>query len=254
MTFDDWLKNPAGKKSAVMTSRQMYRDMYTQKYNKVMLREGNKFEYKCYKNKLGNRFLIHIKVPSEIIPKFYYDVIISFTTNNPALYASPSLKGYDVQFYTNSPDFVYTHCHAYVKAKLFYTPLSKRMNKLSLTKTAVERNPHDQVSYVKSIVFAYFIMQSKSLFSKTVYTDTINDKDLLRNVRQADEVVAARQEAAIKLEKEKKRTKIENDRKADVDRHKKNPNAFTTSTGSVSTIKRTSTVATTGKTKATKRM
>lgn len=254
MTFDDWLKNPAGKKSAVMTSRQMYRDMYTQKYNKVMLREGNKFEYKCYKNKLGNRFLIHIKVPSEVIPKFYYDVIISFSTNNPALYASPSLKGYDVQFYTNSPDFVYTHCHAYVKAKLFYTPLSKKMNKLSLTKTAVERNPKDQVSYVKSLVFAYLIMQSKLLFTKNNYTSILDDKQLISKVRMADDVVAARQAAQAKLSKENKHTKAANDRKVELDRRNKNPKAFTGSTATVSNTKKTSTVSKVSKTKTTKRM
>lgn len=207
MTLNDWVNNPAGKNSAVMTNRQMYRDLYTSKFNKVMLREGNKFTYKCYKSKSGAQFVLYIKVPSEVIPKFYYDVVISFETKNPAMVNNPSLIQYDVQFYTNSPDFVFTHCHAYNKADLFFKPLAKKMSKLSLTQKAVERNPNDEVGYVKSIFFAYCIIKSRGLLQKLNYTDPYIEKNLVNEIRHADDVVAARQEAEAKMKAEARRAK-----------------------------------------------
>lgn len=207
MTLNDWVNNPAGKNSAVMTNRQMYRDLYTSKFNKVMLREGNKFTYKCYKSKSGAHYVVHIKVPSEVIPKFYYDVVISFETKDPAAVTNPTLNHYDVQFYTNSPDFVFTHCHAYNKADLFFKPLAKKMSKLSLTQKAVERNPNDEVGYVKSIFFAYCIIKSRGLLQKINYTEKYNEKDLINNVRHAEDVVTARQEAEAKMKAEARRAK-----------------------------------------------
>ena len=207
MTLNDWANNPAGKNSAVMTNRQMYRDLYTSKFNKVMLREGNKFTYKCYKSKSGAQYVLHIKVPSEVVPKFYYDVVINFETKNPAAVTNSSLSQYDVQFYTNSPDFVFTHCHAYNKANLFFKPLAKKMSKLSLTQKAVERNPNDEVGYVKSIFFAYCIIKSRGLLQKLNYTDQYIEKNLINDVRHADDVVAARQEAEAKMKAEARRAK-----------------------------------------------
>lgn len=224
MTLNDWVNNPAGKNSAVMTNRQMYRDLYTAKFNKVMLREGNKFDYRCYKNRSGSHFLVHIKVPSEVVPKFYYDVIVSFKSDDPAAPTNPSLNKYDVQFYTNSPDFVYTHCHAYNEAGLFFTPLSKKMSKLSLKQKAVERNPNDEVGYVKSIFFAYCIIRSRGLLQKINYNDLYVEKDLINQVRHAEDVVAARQEAEAKMKAEARRAK-----KMETDRQREHNNAVNAS-------------------------
>lgn len=207
MTFEQWIQNPAGLKTAVMTNRQMYRDFYTSKFDKIMLREGNNFRYFCYKT--ANDYIIHIKVPSEVIPKFYYDVVIFFYTNNAPTVTNSTLKNYDVKFYTNSPDFVYTHCHAYVVGDLFFTGLSKKMNKLSLTKTAIERNPKDDIGYVKSIFFAYLIMQRKQLFEKSIYVDKYSEKYLLSTVSHADDVVQARQEVEVRLREQERREKKE---------------------------------------------
>ena len=256
MTFDDWINNPAGGKSSFMTNRQMYRDMYTAKYNKIMLREGNKFTFHTYKNKAGTHFIVHIKVPSEVVPKFYYDVVVSFTADNPAAFTTTTLKGYNVQFYTNSPDFVYTHCHAYKNADLFFGDLSNRMNKLSLTKVAVERNPQDVVGYVKSIYFAYLIIKSNNLFDKIHYTELYSEKDLQRVVRHANDVVEERQLEEAKLKAEAKRKASLEKYKEEQDRRQslshKGEKQFS------NTIKRTPTVgsrnvAMTKRTKTTKR-
>ena len=45
--FDKYIDNPAGK-GAVVTNRSMYKTMYTDKFNKVLLREN------------GNIYLFHL--------------------------------------------------------------------------------------------------------------------------------------------------------------------------------------------------
>lgn len=202
MTFEDWIQNPSGKGSAVVTNRQMYHDMYMAKYNKIMLREGNTFTIKLFKERHETAYYAYIKVPSEVIKNFYYDVVIKFFTDNKGLQAGRSLKQYDIQVFTNSPDFVFTHCHAYVKAGLFLKEMSPRMSRVAIRTRATERNPRDEVGYVKSIYFAYLIMKYRNLFDKTHYAEVYDRNNLLRYVMDADTKTALRQEAEERLRKE----------------------------------------------------
>lgn len=250
MTFDEWIKNPAGAGSSVMTNRQMYLDLYTAKYNKLLLREGNQFAYYCYANRLKTHFLIHIKVPSESRDKYFYDVVLSFTTRNPAYATDNTIKRYDVQFYSNAPDFIYIHCHAYVKARLFYQPLARKMNKLSLTKPAEVRNPGDVVGYSKEFFFAYFIMQSKNLFSKDAYILPLSDSAVASNVRHADLIIEEiREPNKIKDQRLKPSTRPPEDDQVSV-----NPKPYSKPVGKVNTIKTTKSVGRIGNVKKTKRI
>ena len=79
------------------------------------------------------------------------------------------------------------------------------MNKLSLTKVAVERNPQDVVGYVKSIYFAYLIIKTNGLFDKIHYTEKYDEKDLIKSVRHANDVVEERQLEEAKLKAEERR-------------------------------------------------
>ena len=51
--------------------------MYMNKLDKIMVRENGKAEYHLFKDK-GELYYAYIKVPSEVIENFYYDVIIEF--------------------------------------------------------------------------------------------------------------------------------------------------------------------------------
>ena len=76
MNFDKYIDNPSGG-SSVVTNRNMYKEMYKQKFNAVLVREQGKINYSVYKAKDNtDSYFIHMKIPSEVIPKFYYDVVI----------------------------------------------------------------------------------------------------------------------------------------------------------------------------------
>lgn len=193
MTFEEYIQNPMGEKNSVVSNRTLYRELYKKKLDQVMVRESGKVDYKAYKD--GKRYLIHIKVPSEVIAEFYYDVVIEFRQPKDAKLLGADLSKYEVRFFSNDPAFVYTFAHAFRKNNLFVTDLDSKMSKEALTQKAKEKNPKEIISYVKSIYFAYLMMKSRGLFSKSLYVDTYNQKALLNDVMHADKKIDARQQA-----------------------------------------------------------
>ena len=51
MTFQQYIDNPLGKKSAVFSQRDMYKELYTNKYGAVLLRENGTFTTEMYYDK-----------------------------------------------------------------------------------------------------------------------------------------------------------------------------------------------------------
>ena len=192
MTFDQYIQNPMGIKNAVISNREMYRTMYTDKLNKILVREASKIEYYLYKSR--SAYYCHIRVPSEVVPKFTYDVVIKFTEPNKAI-VDTTVKRYDVKFYSNDPAFVYTFAHAFMSNDLFIPELKGKMSKEAIKKVAKEKNPTNQVGYVKSLYFAYLIMQQRGLFRKALYVERYDEKILKSKIMHADKKIADREEA-----------------------------------------------------------
>ena len=85
MTFQQYIDTPMGKRNAVFSQRDMYKTMYTEKFNQVFLREAGKINYTTFIDKSKDRYAIHIKIPSETVKDFYYDAVILFYTNDADL-------------------------------------------------------------------------------------------------------------------------------------------------------------------------
>ena len=205
-TFDEYIANPMGGKNSVFTQREMYRTMYTQKLDAILLREAGKIDYYLYKDK--ESYIAHIKVPSEVVPKFYYDVVVEFIPKGPESGMAPNLNNsHDVRFYSNDPAFVFTFTHAFVANNMFFTDLEPKMSKQAIKKVAIEKNPQDQIGYVKSIYFAYLIMKRAGIFNKTRFNaeaKKYSKRNLLAEVEHSDKKIADRQEKAEELQKEKR--------------------------------------------------
>lgn len=206
MTFDDYIQNPMGRENAVISNRNMYRDLYKAKLDKILVRENGKIEYHCYA--IGKKYMCYLKIPSEVVPKFYYDVLIEFSPSKK-LVGSGSLKDYNVRFFSNDPSFVFTFAHAFLKNGLFINNFSDKMSEKAIKEVAKEKNPKNQVGYVKSLYFAYLIMQSRGLFSKLKYVDPYSEIMVKRSIMPADKKIKERQEAgqaeAKKLRGERKK-------------------------------------------------
>lgn len=208
MTFDQYIQNPMGKDNAVISNRTMYRNLYQEKLDKILVREAGNIAIKAYH--VGKRYICYLKIPSEVVPKFYYDVLIEFRKPKEGTDGN-SLKNYYVRFWSNDPSFVYTFTHAFIKNDLFIKDFSDKMSKKAIKERAVEKNPSDQVGYVKSIYFAYLIMIKRGYFSKVRYTDRYSESALKREIEHADKKIKDRQEAqqnkATENRKEKEKLK-----------------------------------------------
>ena len=205
MTFDEYIQNPMGKTNSVISNRTMYRNMYQEKLDKIMVREAGKVDYKAYKD--NKRYILYIKIPSEVVPEFYYDVLIEFTEPKNANVLGSDLSKYEVRFYSNDPSFVFTFAHAFKTNKMFFMDFDDKMSKKALKELADEKNPQDVIGYVKSLFFAYLIMKKRGLFSKALYVDKYNAATLHKEIMHADKKIEARQNAAKELSVEKKKEK-----------------------------------------------
>lgn len=96
MTFDDYIQNPMGRENAVISNRVMYRNLYQTKLDKILVREAGKIDIKAYH--VGKRYICYLKIPSEVIDNFYYDVLVEFRPNKKLL-QSDNLKDYYVRFF-----------------------------------------------------------------------------------------------------------------------------------------------------------
>src|SRR5699024_5923137 len=120
-------------------NREMYRQLYTKKLDAIMVREAghlNRMESHLYKD--GKRYITYMKIPSETVPNFFYDVLIEFTEpdakdpNVKKKIMGNNLDDYYVRFYSNDPSFVFTFTHAFVKNDMFFKDFSNKMSKRAI--------------------------------------------------------------------------------------------------------------------------
>lgn len=205
MTFDQYIQNPMGIANSVISNREMYRNMYGLKLDTIMVREMGKIDYHLYKAK-NDKYFAYIKVPSELVDKFYYDVIIEFSPTKKGA-KSKTLRDYTARFYSNDPAFVFTFAHAFIKNDMFIKQYTDKMSKEAVNKKAKVKNPRDTVGYVKSLFFAYLIMLRFGLFNKVRYVEPYNEKNVKSLIMPADQKIALRQEAGQELSTKEKRKK-----------------------------------------------
>lgn len=204
MTFKEYITNPSGIKSSAISYRKMYEDLYQDKWGKIMTRENGHIEYKLYNGK-GNIYYAYLKIPSETIDKFYYDIVIEFISNG----VDRTLDNAQVKFFSNDPSFNYTFAHVFKKNNLTIKELENKMSKKALSKPPIEKNPYNMVGYVKTLFFAYLFLKDRGLLYKVRFTSeatSINWKTLIGLITDTDVKIESRIEAEEKLNKEKKKT------------------------------------------------
>ena len=211
ITLDQYILNPMGRRNAVMNAvaREAIASDYLKRYARVMMREHSLINHTLYKDEKRNKFIAHFKIPSETVSKFYYDVVLEFTTDENVK-AGGDLFKYNCRFFSNDPAFVYTYAHVFKEDDIFLTDLKSKMSKIALKKAPTETNPSNTVGYVKTIYFAYLFMKARDLNNKNKFTAQaipMNIKRLISEVEDADTKVTKRQEEGDKLRKEKAKEK-----------------------------------------------
>ena len=164
ITYPQYIENPM--QNRVMTNRNMYRQHYTSILEKLIVREHGEIPFFLFKDNPG-RYIALIRVPSESVKSFFYDVAIEFTSDSDAIIGSNTLKDYNVRFYANDPAFMYTFCYSFIQNDLFFKDLESKMSKMAKEQSASITNAKNEVGYCKSLYFAYLIMEYRHLFNKS---------------------------------------------------------------------------------------
>lgn len=206
MTLEQYILNPMGKNNAVLnaSTREIMRKDYMRRFDNLMLRENGKIEYYLYKDAKSNTYWAHIKVPSETVKDFYYDVVLKFYANQSTDAGGEDLFKYFVNFYSNDPAFVYTYAHTFLKNNLFIKELSSKMSRPALKKDAKEKNPGDNIGYVKTIYFAYLLLKNRNLNKKFKFeaeSKPLDPKYLISQIENADIKIEKRQESKVSKRK-----------------------------------------------------
>jgi len=209
MTFNDYIMNPMGKGSAVMSAshREFSRMQYQHKFDNILLREKGKIDYRLFKDSKDNTYWIYAKIPSETCKEFYYDTLIKFYTDQSVKEGGRDLFKYKVKFFSNDPAFVYTYAYVFSHNNLFIEELTSKMSKIALNQAPVEKNPDESVGYVKSIYFVYLLMQNRNLNKLNIFeqqSDPLDPFYIKENVMEADMKIAEREEAGKAVSHKKK--------------------------------------------------
>jgi hypothetical protein len=208
MTFRQYIENPLGKKNAVFSQRDMYKDLYTKKYGAVLLRENGTFVTELYYDKKTDCYYCYMKIPSEVVEKFYYDVVIEFYPIDATNATANDLTNYGARFWSNDPAFVFTYQYVFSKNELFIDQFKAKSSKIALKQKPDERNPYGIPGYVKSLYFCYLHMKSRSLFNKVYWRQNArpyNQLLLLNKLEKADKKIADRQRLGAEVAKKKRK-------------------------------------------------
>lgn len=167
MSFDEYIKSPSGRGSAVNPGRESSESMYKTKLDEAINKHGD-IKYTCLRSSNGNTYYIYFLIPSDSTKGFYYDVVVELDEPKGEGKSSGDISKYNVKFFANDPSFIFTYAHAYKTHGLLISQLEKKINLRSLMSKANVRNPDNTVGYVKSIYFAYLIMKKYNLFDKSI--------------------------------------------------------------------------------------
>jgi hypothetical protein len=169
LTFPEYIRNPSGSRTKIVGETEVARAVYSDKYNKMLLQCAGQINYILWKNSAGDKYVIYVQLPSEKVPKLYYDVVIEFTTLDDAEKRMPHLKQYKVRFFSNDPNFIFTYANAFKRKDLLVKDLLPKISEKALREPPNKTNPTKTVGYVKSLYFVYLFMENKGLFNKLMW-------------------------------------------------------------------------------------
>lgn len=108
---------------------------------------------------IEDSYYFHMKVPSESQTvngkeHYFYDVVIRFYSTNENVLNGSTLTLYDVQFYSNSPSFMYTYAYIYKQNDMLIETLYDKLDPDYIDVPPTKTNPSMKRSYDKSIFLA----------------------------------------------------------------------------------------------------
>lgn len=153
-TLSEFVASPFRSK-ADLTRDKKY-DMMYQNYIK-----SNSIYIKSYTT-IEDSWYILIRVPSESQKGLIeYDVVLRFFPESPDIALESHLRNYKIQFFSNSPGFIYHYAYLYYMNGYLIHDLYNKSDMQSITTPPTTTNKDMTISYDKSIYFACRYLTSK---------------------------------------------------------------------------------------------
>ena len=110
----------------------------------------------------------HILIPSESQEGTNYDVVIRFFTDKLHVKAEAHLRNYYIQFFSNSPSFIYQYAYVYNQEGYLIKDLYEKLDADYVNTPPDKTNSTLELTYDKSIYFAcrYLASERFKLLSK----------------------------------------------------------------------------------------
>lgn len=144
-TLKEFIEAPFGVPN--MSKNLKYEDRYQsyKRNNKIKIESSIEFE---------KNFFIHLKVPSESQEKMFYDVVIQFFTTDDKIERQLTVENYYVQFFSNSPGFVYKYATLYKLQGYLIESLYGKFDSGTLEILPDKSNSSYELYYDSSIYYA----------------------------------------------------------------------------------------------------
>lgn len=132
---------------------------------KTLINRVGKIDYRVYKE--GESFFIHFKIPSEKVDDLCYDSIIKIYPNSSKAYLqksmSGSVKGFDFQYISNSPDFIYFYAYLFNKEGLLIDSLVDILPEECIHNKPDQNNKTSDLSSCKSLYWICILLEQFGL-------------------------------------------------------------------------------------------
>ena len=212
MTFQQFLQNPTGPYSSFFGKRENIKRDLEERFYKLLQSARNKdFKHDIYRD--GNDYYFAFKIPSEKYNKIEYDVVIRLYPKETAVISESTLLNYNIQFFSNSPAFVYTYAYVSNKDKMLIKFLSGKLGSKALNDPPKVRNPIEIYGFEKSIYFSLLYIKHNNLHIKSalpVKVKKFNKSSIINNCKSSDTIMKEYDN-----EKMKEKLKKENEKRAE---------------------------------------
>lgn len=151
-TLSEFLRLPFGK-----ADNRAKVEIYQREYQRVK----NRIKLNAH-TIIDGAYYFHVLIPSESQKdrKMMYDVVIKFIAPDKKAELSSNIRYYYIQFFSNSPSFIYRYAVLYKKHGFLIENLYKKLDPNYFDKLPQTTNPNMDISYDKSIYYACLFLSN----------------------------------------------------------------------------------------------
>lgn len=221
---DELSITPGAVKISVKSQREKYREKYE------ALTKDHEIKATSYNTSPGNRTIVHFKIPSSTVDKFFYDALIELIPDNK----SKSFEDCDVRFFSNSPSFVYggygyifyhmdsdtgainpkgskgmmidIFRHKIPRDRLLMPPTEKKLGKEAVSEEPITRNPMLFAYPDSSIFYAIFYMLDQMDYNKIIHNHNhLTEMQLMASISTFDHLMVERRQMANRQKRDREK-------------------------------------------------